>query len=73
AAATELATEIAAKSPDAVRSAKRLMREAWRAPAAEGLALEAELQKALVGSPNQIAAVQAALSKQPAVFEDPAG
>jgi hypothetical protein len=33
--------------------------------------LEAELQRGLLGTPNQIAAVQAALSKEPAVFEDP--
>ncbi len=71
AAATGLAHQIAANSPDAVRAAKRLLREAWRAPAAEGLALEAELQQQLLGSPNQIAAVQSALSKQPAEFEDP--
>jgi enoyl-CoA hydratase/carnithine racemase len=72
AAARELAEEIAAKSPDAIRAAKRALNEAHGAPAAEGLALEEELQRALLGSPNQIAAVQAALSKQPAEFEDPA-
>jgi enoyl-CoA hydratase/carnithine racemase len=71
AAALELAREIASKSPDAVRAAKRLLNDAWRAPAADGLALEAELQQRLLGSPNQIAAVQAALSDEPAEFADP--
>ena len=72
AAARALAAEIATKSPDAIRAAKRALNEAHGAPPAAGLALEEELQRALLGSPNQIAAVQAALSKQPAEFEDPA-
>ena len=70
-AALELAEEIASKSPDAIRSGKRLLNEAWNAGAAESLALEEELQHALIGSPNQIAAVQAAFSKEPAAFADP--
>ena len=69
-AAFELAREIASKSPDAVRRAKRLLNEAYRADAATGLGLEAELQQELMGSPNQIAAVQAALSGEPANFTD---
>ncbi len=71
-AAHKLAEEIAGNSPDAARAAKRLLRDAWRTPPAEGLALEAELQKQLIGSKNQLAAVQAALSKETAEFEDPA-
>ena len=35
-------------------------------------ALEAELQLELIGSPNQLAAVTAGLTKQPAEFTDPA-
>ena len=69
--ALELAREIASKSPDAIRRAKRLLNEAWRAPAQEGLPLEAQLQQELMGSPNQLAAVQAALSGEPAEFADP--
>lgn len=72
AAALELAREIASKSPHAVRSAKRLYDEAWAATPAEALKLESELQTALIGSPNQIAAVTAGMTKQPAAFEDPA-
>ena len=70
-AARELATEVASQSPDAIRAAKRALNEAHGAPPREGLALEEELQRALLGSPNQVAAVQAALTKQPAEFEDP--
>jgi enoyl-CoA hydratase/carnithine racemase len=72
AAATELAAEIAARSPDAVRRAKRLYDQSWTAPAPDSLALEAELQLELIGSPNQLAAVAAGLNREPAQFEDPA-
>jgi enoyl-CoA hydratase/carnithine racemase len=71
AAANQLAAEIAARSPDAVRSAKRLLSEAWDSAPREGLALEAELQRQLIGSPNQLAAVTAGLTKEPARFTDP--
>lgn len=71
AAALALAAEIASKSPDAIRRIKRLYAQSWREPAATGLALEAELQGELMGSPNQIAAVQSALSGEPASFADP--
>src|SRR3954471_23762747 len=70
AAARELSAEIAARSPDAVRSAKRLYDESWNAPAEAGLLLETELQRALIGSPNQLAAVTAGMSRQPAEFVD---
>ncbi len=69
--AMALATEIAAKSPHAIRDAKRLFNETWRSPAAAGLAMEASLQQKLLGSANQMRAVQASMSKQPAVFDDP--
>jgi enoyl-CoA hydratase/carnithine racemase len=71
AAALELAAEIATRSPDAIRRGKRLLNEAAWARAEESLALEEALQRELLGSPNQVAAVQAALSKQPAEFTDP--
>jgi enoyl-CoA hydratase/carnithine racemase len=70
-AARELAGEIAGRSPDAVRAAKRLYNEAWTGSAHETLALEAELQLGLIGSPNQLAAVSAGFSKQPPEFVDP--
>ena len=71
AAARELAAEIAARSPDAVRSAKRLYDTAWHGATEETLALEAELQLGLIGSPNQLAAVTAGFTKEPAEFVDP--
>jgi enoyl-CoA hydratase/carnithine racemase len=71
AGALELAHSIAGRSPDAVRAAKRLFDSAWSGPAEETLRLEAELQLGLIGSPNQIAAVSAGVTKQPAEFVDP--
>lgn len=71
AAAQELAREIAARSPDAIRAGKRLLEEAWHADPASGLALEARLQGGLIGTPNQVEAVKAALEKRPARFRDP--
>jgi enoyl-CoA hydratase/carnithine racemase len=71
AAAGALAAEIAGRSPDAVRGAKRLFEEAWTGAASDTLALEAELQLGLIGSPNQMAAVTAGFTKEPAEFVDP--
>ena len=72
AAAQALAAEIARRSPDAIRAAKRLYDRAWAGmPTAEALVLETELQTALMGSPNQLAAVTAALTGEPAAFTDP--
>ncbi len=69
--AHQLAAEIASRSPDAVRGAKRLFDESWTGAAEETLALEAKLQLGLIGSANQLAAVTAGLTKQPAEFADP--
>jgi enoyl-CoA hydratase/carnithine racemase len=71
AAARELATEIASRSPDAVQRAKRLYDTSWTSTAYDSLALEAELQRQLIGSPNQLAAVAAGFNRQPAEFTDP--
>ena len=60
AAASELAAEIAAKPPAAIRSAKRVLGQSPGASDAERLALEAELQRELLGAPEQIAAAAAA-------------
>jgi enoyl-CoA hydratase/carnithine racemase len=70
-AARALAAEIATRSPDAVRGAKRLLDESWTGAAQDTLALEAELQLGLIGSPNQLAAVAAGFTKQPPDFVDP--
>lgn len=72
ASALALAEEIAQRSPDAVRAAKRLYDETWTgADAAAALVLETDLQIGLLGKPNQIAAVTAGASKQLPVFVDP--
>src|SRR4051812_42510409 len=55
--ARTLAATIAERSPDAVRAAKKLYDEIWNEPAEDGLLLETELQRGLIGSSNQIAAV----------------
>ena len=70
-AAEALAAEIAARSPDAVRRAKRLYDESWTGAPEQTLALEAQLQLELIGSPNQLAAATAGLSGGPAEFTDP--
>jgi enoyl-CoA hydratase/carnithine racemase len=70
-AARALAAEIAARSPDAVRAAKRLFEKSWTEPPEQTLALEADLQRGLIGSPNQLAALSAGFTKQPAEFVDP--
>jgi enoyl-CoA hydratase/carnithine racemase len=69
--AQALAAEIATKSPDAIRGAKRLLDRSWNRPPEEGLALEAEIQGRLIGSPNQLAAVTSGMTRQPASFVDP--
>jgi len=69
--ALALAREIAQKSPDAIRAAKRLLSEAPLTGVAEGLALEASLQSDLIGSPNQTEAVTARLQKRAPDFRDP--
>jgi enoyl-CoA hydratase/carnithine racemase len=71
AAARELAAEIAGRSPDAVRAAKRLFDESWTGSPEQTLALEAQLQLGLIGSPNQLAAVSAGFTKAPVEFVDP--
>jgi enoyl-CoA hydratase/carnithine racemase len=68
AAAMDLAREIAGRSPDAVRAAKRLYDSSWHGPVEDALLLETELQQALIGSPNQIEAVRAGMAKEPANF-----
>jgi len=69
--ALALAAEIATKSPDAIRAGKELLNAAYTGRSESVLKLEAELQRALVGSPNQIAAVTSAMTKEPAEYADP--
>lgn len=70
AAAMALAEEIAAKSPDAIRAGKRLFEEAWQTDESAGLALEASLQKSLIGTANQVEAIKANFDNRAAVYAD---
>lgn len=71
AAARELARDIAGRSPQAIRAGKRLLDAAFAGSVAEGLLLEEQEQRALLGSPSQLEAVQANLEKRAPVFRDP--
>jgi enoyl-CoA hydratase/carnithine racemase len=62
------AAEIAAKSPSAIRAAKRLWNMAADAPDQDLLMAESVEQTALIGSPDQLEAVRAGLEKRPPKF-----
>lgn len=70
-AAKECAKQIAARSPQAIRETKRLYDEAPFLNAEDALALETELQLKILGTPNQLAAVQARMLRKTATFRDP--
>jgi len=70
AAAMELAATIRVKSPDAIRSMKRLFNAAWRLSEPDALALEAELQLGVLGKKNQLEAVMANMQKRVPDFDD---
>jgi len=69
AAALELAREIAGKSPDAIRAAKRMLNNLTVDPGPALLAESVEQQK-LMGSPNQTEAVRANMEKRAPRFTD---
>ena len=71
-AALDLARSIAARSPHAIRAAKRLLDQAGRVDLAAGFAAEQKEICALIGSPNQVEAVAAEFGKRPPDFADPA-
>jgi enoyl-CoA hydratase/carnithine racemase len=68
--ALAFAAEIAARSPDAIRAGKRLFNAAFDASQSELLRTESRAQAALMGSPNQLEAVTAALENRPPRFAD---
>ena len=70
AAAQATAREIAGRSPDAVRAVKRLLNRASDGDAAQILLAESAEQAALIGSPNQVEAIRAAVENRPAKFAD---
>ena len=69
AAAFEIAREIAGKSPDAIRAAKRMLNELSVDPGPALLAESVEQQK-LLGSPNQTEAVRANMEKRAPRFAE---
>ena len=69
AAAFEVAREIAGKSPDAIRAAKRMLNKLSIDPAPALLAESVEQQK-LLGSPNQTEAVRANMEKRAPRFAE---
>ncbi len=69
AAAQTLAASIAERSPDAVRAGKRLYQRTLGRSPKESFAIETEEQLALLGSPNQVEAMMAAMQKRPATFD----
>jgi enoyl-CoA hydratase/carnithine racemase len=69
-AALALAREIAARNPTAVRAAKRLLDATRDGSHAEGLRLEEQVQRAVIGRPNQVEAVRANMAKREPVFSD---
>jgi enoyl-CoA hydratase/carnithine racemase len=71
AAALALAAEIAARSPHAVRAAKRLLDLAGRVDLESGFVAEQKEIGALIGSPNQVEAVTARFEKRDPAFEEP--
>ena len=69
--ALETAKLIATKSPHAIRAGKTLLNEAPTMSRADALKLETALQVGLLGSPNQMEAVQANMMKREPDFKDP--
>jgi enoyl-CoA hydratase/carnithine racemase len=70
AAALELAAELAAKSPDAIRAGKRLFDWTAGRSLADQLAYERTAIGALIGSKNQVEAVTAFFEKRDPAFDD---
>jgi enoyl-CoA hydratase/carnithine racemase len=68
--AMALAAEIAGRSPDAVRGAKRLINGLLNQQAEAQFAAERQVIGSLIGKPNQIEAVMSNFEKRPAAFTD---
>ncbi|MDQ0591392.1 crotonase/enoyl-CoA hydratase family protein [Variovorax paradoxus] len=69
--ALQMAHEIAAKSPDAIRAGKRLLNAALSLGAADLLIAESVEQQALIGGRNQLEAVQANIERRTPRFSAP--
>ena len=69
--AMQIASEIAERSPDAVRGAKALINRLSNAGASEHFAEERKIIYSLIGKPNQVEAVMSNFEKRPASFVSP--
>lgn len=69
--AMAMATDIAKKSPHAIRAGKRIFNQASKLSVAEGFAMERQEIGRLIGSPNQGESVKAFFEKRDPVFADP--
>jgi enoyl-CoA hydratase/carnithine racemase len=68
--AMALAAEIAGRSPDAIRGAKRLINGLIHQQAEAQFAAERQVIGSLIGKPNQVEAVMSNFEKRPAVWTD---
>lgn len=68
--AEKLATEIAGKSPDAIAAGKQLWENIRSSGTEEGLRLEEQLQRTLIGGHNQVEAVKANFERRPPLFKE---
>ena len=68
--AMAMAREIAGRSPDAVRGAKKLINRLSNAGAAEHFAAEREIIFGLIGKPHQVEAITANFENRAPKFED---
>ncbi len=66
--ALAMATEIAQRSPHAIRAAKRLFNQAAKVSVADGFAAERAEIGQLIGSPNQVEAIMAYFEKRQANY-----
>ncbi len=71
AAATALAREIAAKNPHAIRGVKTLLNMSGQATLAEHFKAEERTMGSLIGSPNNVEAINAYFEQRDPVFADP--
>ena len=70
--ALALATDVASRSPEAIRGAKRLLDQSGLVSQEQQFRAESEVIGSLLGSPNQREAVAAYVEHRPATFADPA-
>jgi enoyl-CoA hydratase/carnithine racemase len=68
--AQKLATEIASKSPHAIVAGKQLLEGSWHGSSSDGLKMEEDMQRPLLGSTNQLEAVMANMENRTPKFQN---